>query len=168
MCLFGTGAAAATAPVLRTTIVCLGNSLIAARREMHTPGPAGSALLTSPPPSVHPRRSRLSTMHRPDASVSDEEEALDARYGNTLEEDDGLASLSMSQRRMKTSHLGRSKQGRHSVAGGGPSTMTLREQEQVRHREARLMVECGRIAEGELQPAARESLSERTTCPNGA
>lgn len=117
---------------------------------MYTPGPAGSALLTSPPPSVHPqRRSRLSVVQRREDSGSEDDEALQPRYGGG-EDEDALASLTLSQRGIRTSHLGKStRAGRHSVAGGS-AAMTLREQEQVGVYCDPLTPERRCIAEGEL------------------
>jgi hypothetical protein len=97
-----------------------------------------SALPDTAPGSQAPRRSRiLRKSSVSSASDSDFESTLDARYGNTDDEDENvLSALSINVSPAKKGGMAESRgpskrSGRHSVAAGtGP--MTLREQEQVR------------------------------------
>ncbi|GFZ45294.1 hypothetical protein JCM24511_03020 [Saitozyma sp. JCM 24511] len=95
-----------------------------------------SALPDTAPGSQAPRRSRiLRKSSASSASDSDFESTLDARYGNTDDEDENvLSALSINVSPAKKGGVAGSsrpskRSGRHSVAAGtGP--MTLREQEQ--------------------------------------
>jgi hypothetical protein len=148
-----------------------------------------SALPDTAPGSQAPRRSRiLRKSSVSSASDSDFESTLDARYGNTDDEDENvLSALSINVSPAKKGGMAGSRgpskrSGRHSVAAGtGP--MTLREQEQVRGLPQRdmistftpreevtsLMVGAGaRLGEErQLQPPAGEPLSERTSRQHG-